>query len=70
MNVVLAFVLLVAALMIGMPQDVRDLSDRDLAKIKNPQVQILEVEKGFPADGIFRPGDVIVSLDGIKNKNY
>ncbi|MEK7130724.1 MAG: M50 family metallopeptidase [Patescibacteria group bacterium] len=68
MNVVLAFVLLVAALMIGMPQDVRDLSDRDLAKIKNPQVQILEVEKGFPADGIFRPGDVIVSLDGIKIK--
>src|SRR3989344_2903632 len=68
MNVVLAFVLLVAALMIGMPQDVRDLSDRDLAKIKNPQVQILEVEKGYPADGIFRPGDVIVFLDGIKIK--
>src|SRR3990167_5135906 len=55
MNVVLAFVLLVAALMIGMPQDIRDLSDADLAKIKNPQVQILEVEKGYPADGIFRP---------------
>jgi len=68
MNVVLAFVLLVAALMIGMPQDIRDLSDSDLAKIKNPQVQILEVEKGYPADGIFRPGDVIVSLDGIKIK--
>ena len=68
MNVVLAFVLLVAALMIGMPQDVSNLSDAELAKIKNPQVQILEVEKGYPADGIFRPGDVIVFLDGIKIK--
>src|SRR3990167_7589063 len=54
MNVALAIVLLVAALMIGMPQDVSNLSDAELAKIKNPQVQILEVEKGYPADGIFR----------------
>lgn len=68
MNVVLAFVLLVAALMIGMPQDMSNLSDAEMTKVKNPQVQILEVEKGYPADGIFKPGDVILSLDDIKIK--
>lgn len=66
MNVVLAFVLLTAGLMMGLPQAVDNLPRG--ANVKDNHLQIIEVMYGKPASVAgLQPGDTIVGLDNLKN---
>ncbi|HLC99697.1 MAG TPA: M50 family metallopeptidase [Patescibacteria group bacterium] len=64
MNVVLAFVLLVGAFIIGIPQSTDDIPSSKEIVVRNAQIQILEVEKDFPAAASLKAGDVLVAVDG------
>lgn len=66
MNVVLAWVLLSAALVVGLPAGIDNPKDFSAhAQLKNPQIGVEALVKDFPAEkaGI-QPGDVIVAVDG------
>lgn len=66
MNVVLAWILLSVALMVGLPAGIDNPKDfSSYAHLKNPQIGVEAVVKDFPAEkaGI-QAGDVILSVDG------
>ena len=66
MNIILAFILISAGLMLGMPQAVDNLPAG--ANIKDSHLQIIEVMAGKPADlAGLQSGDTIVGLDNLKN---
>jgi len=68
MNVILAWVILSAGYMIGLPVAIDSLADVPAhATLTNPQTAVLDVVKNLPADkaGI-KPNDIIQSLDGKK----
>ncbi len=63
MNLVLASLLFAIGLTIGMPQAVDSLPAN--ARVRDPQVQIVEVMKGTPAEQSgFLAGDTLASIDG------
>lgn len=63
MNVLLAWVLLSAGYLIGMPQVVEDLSPH--ARVADQKVQVVQVLKDSPADKAgFEIGDAVVALGG------
>jgi regulator of sigma E protease len=66
MNILLAFVLLSAGFMIGLPAAVNSVSDVPKgANFSDPQTAILDVVKDLPADKAgLKPSDIILSLDG------
>jgi len=66
MNVVLAWVILSAGYMIGLPVAIDSLADVPAhATLTRPETAVLDVQKNLPADkaGV-KPNDVILSLDG------
>ncbi len=66
MNVILAWVILSAGYMIGLPVAINSLADVPAhATLTHPETAVLDVEKNLPADkaGI-KPNDVILSIDG------
>lgn len=65
MNVVLAYLLLVVGFKIGIPQSIDSGSMPGGTVVKDAQIQVMEVEKGFPAEGALKPGDFIVAVDGV-----
>lgn len=71
MNFILGwFLLFLAFWVIGAPVEVGQGIDMSRAKLSNPQLQIIGVEPKSPADEAgFRPGDVILSVDGKKFEN-
>ncbi len=63
MNLVLASLLFAIGLTIGMPTPVDSLPEN--ARVRDRQVQIVQVLKGTPAEQAgFMPGDTIVSING------
>jgi regulator of sigma E protease len=63
MNLVLSSALFAVGLTVGMPQAVSDLPAN--ARVRDPQVQIVEVMKGTPAEQAgFMAGDIIVAING------
>ena len=66
MNIILAFVLLSAGLMVGLPQSVDNLPSG--VSVKDSRLQIMEVMSGKPADQAgLQPGDTIIGLDNLEN---
>ena len=66
MNIILAFVLITAGLMIGLPQAIDNLPAG--VNVKDSRLEIMEVMVGKPA-GVagLQPGDIVVGLDNLKN---
>lgn len=63
MNLVLAAMLFAIGFMVGLPQVAEDVVGTN-AKIRDQQIQVLEIVEGFPAeDAGLRIGDAIVSID-------
>ncbi|MEK7131134.1 MAG: RIP metalloprotease RseP [Patescibacteria group bacterium] len=66
MNIILAFILLTAGLMMGMPQAVDNLPSG--VNVKDSHLEIIEVMLGKPADRAgLQAGDTIVGLDNLQN---
>jgi len=66
MNIILAAVIFSFGFVIGLPTDISGGVPTG-AKVRNPQVQILEVSKNSAAAGAnLQVGDVLVSINGIK----
>jgi regulator of sigma E protease len=66
MNVILAWAILSAGYMIGLPVAINSLADVPAhATLTQPETAVLDVQKNLPADkaGV-KPNDVILSLDG------
>ncbi|MDP3740771.1 MAG: RIP metalloprotease RseP [bacterium] len=68
MNFILGwFLIFLGFLVIGSPIEVGEGADVGRAQISNPQLSVIAVQAGAPADVAgFRPGDVILSVDGQK----
>ena len=66
MNIILAFALITAGLMIGLPQATDNLPAG--VNIKDSRLEIMEVIAGKPA-GVagLQPGDIVAGLDNLKN---
>jgi len=69
MNIILAAVLISSGLMIGMPQDLEELSPG--AVVRDRQIQIIQIASPSPAkDAGIMVGDIIISINGQTFDNY
>lgn len=65
MNIILTIILFSFGYLIGMPRQIDETIDNRFAKIRNEQIVITNVLKGFPADlAKIQQGDRIVEIDG------
>ena len=66
MNIILAFILLTAGLVIGTPQSVENLPSG--VSVANSRIEIIEAMPGTPAaQAGLQGGDIVVGLDDLKN---